>query len=1464
VVAPADGSTRHAINPKIQIEYDTGECVDSGDGSCDPDPATLVVKINGGSNLAAAFTKAEWYAQNGTGNAGVHNFPVNQWSTVYASICNGQDECADASISVYIQSAPQPAVAIGAQNPSVYDPGACEAVAVAPGAAFACDAVVISHGIPGYVSQDAGRSVAVVYSSRSALGQVTLPVGVSLIWDAAATTVQAWVAGQSSTYWNGPDWDGTGGSVTRRIVLAKPESTQVGGYIGRQLLTVTARAQTAVGVYDVTKVDSVPFFFERDSLTTPIARGWGIAGLSRIYGGGGHQPGGGDPMGAVLLVQAGGGIAYYKYLSTTGDTISYGRPAGMFATLKKSNSTDRWILLSIDGTRQYYSWVSGLGYARLDSIGTVRGTTTVAYRSGGSGSPTTITDPQGQQIRFDYYTGSGVGKLQRICAPAGANERCTSFSYGTSGGNTVVSAITDPDGGQVTFGYAGTPHWAAVTSYTPRARGTYTLTYHSAIPRPSGVVFPAPGTDTLGYLAPQLAGAALVGGTSGNPAASADATAPWGQVRQPLGQTRSFAADWLGHVTQTKGQDNVVTWFYRNTAGQVLWVQQGSQVLRRWEYNAVGALTKVYAESGDTNRISYSGACAAGTGYPCRLTQLVVSRSPIVPDTTKWFNSASGVVDSVYRSGLGTTRLWYGGDTRVDSVADPVGHMQYLQYESTWGNVAAIGGKNKGLCVEEPGLPQCLSDTLSVLYNETGRVKWGRQGAAGGRVLFAYDLLGRDTVVTDSGTGTTPVTTKTRFNDGARTVTVVDGLGRTVVFLSDARGRTIRQTDAAGARDTFAYDGNDRLIKWQTRRGDSLAYAYDSLSRLRTKTVSGGGGGTWTYGYHGTYGTLDTLLNPAASVYRVYNTRGWLTQEKTVVHGVTRIVKYAYNQGGGLDTLTDPWNGAYRFGWDVANRARTLTTPFSESFSIRHNQDGRVTSVVFPTGLDSLRYNANHQPIAAGLSAEVSYTRNAVTKGIKQFTFAGVTQRFTYDAFGRLGSDSVSTTGYGPTQETFTYDAAGNRTGTGYSYTVTNAVRGRPAISGDGWAPGDSLMYDAAGNPVWWKNTTTSGYDSLTWDAEDRLIRLRRYNASNQLQLDVNYAYDGLGRRVKKDGEPLADRLYVWNGWELLAETDLSGNATRRYTHHPERVDFPLAMREGSTTSLFHLDGQGNVYLLTDTSGTRRSEYRYRAWGDRYVTPVGEGVQSPFGYKGREEDRETGLVYLRLRYYSPRLERFVNEDPIGLAGGLNKFAFVGADPVNRGDPLGLDWDPCWWIGRLYAQCNAIQVVWTDAPFLAGWSGGVGGGGGGGGGGGEGPEKLAGVLEGGGGAWSGDNGPRATGRSQANASTESVGQCMSRNFAPVAGAAAAAGTTVTAMGGALIARGRSLYEDAVGAWGPVKHITRVLAFPGGELIGTVVVAQTAGSSLRGMGTALLRAGLPLIVLGASYLGATAVGCKAGAL
>jgi YD repeat-containing protein len=434
-----------------------------------------------------------------------------------------------------------------------------------------------------------------------------------------------------------------------------------------------------------------------------------------------------------------------------------------------------------------------------------------------------------------------------------------------------------------------------------------------------------------------------------------------------------------------------------------LWLRRNSLFLRRWYYNAVGALIKYHWESGDTNTVSYGQACGSGTGYPCLPSQRVVSRLPDAPDTTKWFYTGE-LVDSIYTSNTGSktgmTRYWWGTYARLDSIADHDLHTRRFTHEGTWGNPERVISDSLQVY---SGSFTWARDTTAFGYDVTGRVAATRRGAAGRVAIVLRDRMARDTMVVDSAEGGgAAITTTTRFNDAVRTVTVVDGNGRTLTFLHDDRGRRIRRTDAASARDTFAYDGDSRLIAWHTRRGDSLLYSYDALGRLRTKVVSGPGGGTWTYGYHGTYGTLDTLLTASDSVYRSRNSWGWMTEEKTVVSGVTRTVQYAYNQAGGLTTITDPWAGAYTLGWNLATRARTITNPFSESFTITHTKDGLVSGVTFPTGTDARTYNRAHQVTTAGLSGEISYTRDPITKGINGLTWGGVTQRFGYDGFGRL------------------------------------------------------------------------------------------------------------------------------------------------------------------------------------------------------------------------------------------------------------------------------------------------------------------------------------------------------------------------------------------------------------------------------------------------------------------------------
>lgn len=57
---------------------------------------------------------------------------------------------------------------------------------------------------------------------------------------------------------------------------------------------------------------------------------------------------------------------------------------------------------------------------------------------------------------------------------------------------------------------------------------------------------------------------------------------------------------------------------------------------------------------------------------------------------------------------------------------------------------------------------------------------------------------------------------------------------------------------------------------------------------------------------------------------------------------------------------------------------------------------------------------------------------------------------------------------------------------------------------------------------------------------------------------------------------------------------------------------------------------------------------------------------------GQYHDRETGLYYNRHRYYDPKIGSYINQDPIGLTGGINSFAYVNGNPVSYSDPKGLE------------------------------------------------------------------------------------------------------------------------------------------------------------------------------------------------
>lgn len=148
---------------------------------------------------------------------------------------------------------------------------------------------------------------------------------------------------------------------------------------------------------------------------------------------------------------------------------------------------------------------------------------------------------------------------------------------------------------------------------------------------------------------------------------------------------------------------------------------------------------------------------------------------------------------------------------------------------------------------------------------------------------------------------------------------------------------------------------------------------------------------------------------------------------------------------------------------------------------------------------------------------------------------------------------------------------------------------------------------------------------------------------------------------------------YVYDGDNVLMETDQNNVPTVVYTHEPGPYGALISQNRGGVTSYVHYDGQGNVRQLTDESGTVTDTFDFNAFGEQ-IHRTGTTV-IPFRWNGKSGyywDEELSRYHVRARPYEPASGRWTTQDPLLFVDGPNLYWYVSNNPTNFFDPSGTE------------------------------------------------------------------------------------------------------------------------------------------------------------------------------------------------
>jgi RHS repeat-associated protein len=608
-----------------------------------------------------------------------------------------------------------------------------------------------------------------------------------------------------------------------------------------------------------------------------------------------------------------------------------------------------------------------------------------------AGRQVSSTDQAGRITQFEYDS------LGRQVATIYSDSATTRTEYNAAG---QVTAQIDERGNRTEFTYDGDGRQVGVRN----ALGQETQTTYDAAGRVTAQ------TDPLGHTA-QLVLDAL------------------GRAVQTVfadGSRTSTAYDDLGRRTQVTDQAGETTRFEYDPLGRLTAVVDALNRRTQYAYDEVGNLVSQTDANGDVTRYEYDG-----------VGHTVATVLPLGQRAVTAYDAAGNVVTTTDYNGA-TIRYEYDANNRLTAKRLPDGTAFVLTYTPT-GQRATV--------TDARGVTAYAYDPRDRLLSRTD--------PDGTQVQYSYDAAGNRTTLTDPA-GTTTYT----FDALNRVQTVTDPTAAVTRYAYDAAGNLTQTDRPDGTTETRSYDALNRLVSLQDSgpsgvisgyryvldqagnrtdvqedTGRAVRYIYDALYRLTAEDVTNPDGTTRTIAY--TYDNVGNRLTRADSAEGVtsytYDANDRLLTE--TLGG--QVTQYAYDNNGNplsqvrsaIDQVVYHWNTQNELtGADITDGGGTRQVAY------QYDADGiRVTSRV---GGQETRYliDAN-QPTAQvvleyspGGSNEVAYVYGidrisqdrggarsyyhvdglASTRALTDAT-GTVTDRYTYDAFGRLLAQTGTT-----------------------------------------------------------------------------------------------------------------------------------------------------------------------------------------------------------------------------------------------------------------------------------------------------------------------------------------------------------------------------------------------------------------------------------------------------------------------